>query len=161
MRSSSRAGFTLIEMILATLLVSIFFTMTAFLVPAWYASYNKLVNLNYARQIAVSVMGTIEGRIIYANDLEVVTGTDGVRRLKGNLDGEFMIPMEGETNLIEGLVYDDQFYMKNDISLEFDLDNDNRTCKVTVTVFKRGNSSETVLEKSRTIALVGKKKDMP
>lgn len=148
------AGFTLLEMILATALIGLFFTMAAMTVPVWYKVYAKSVNINYARQIAGSVMGAVEYQIRFANDIELEKGSDGVERLKGKYNmGKFSIPMEGTDNLIDGLVYDDDFFIHNDIKISFDLDDNKKVCTVTVEVLR---DEETVLIKSRGVMLVGR-----
>lgn len=155
----SEKGFTLIEMVIATALVSIFFTMVAFIVPVWYKAYGRILNVNYARQIANSTIGGIEEQIRFANQIEVVTEEDGVQRITGTIDGhQFYIPMKGtgtgEENppLIDGLVYDEDFFMNNDMKLSFELSADKKYCTVTVEISRDG---EKVLEKVRAVSLVG------
>jgi prepilin-type N-terminal cleavage/methylation domain-containing protein len=57
-------GFTLLEMVLVMALIGIFFTMVAFLVPVWYETYQNSMKLNYARQIADSVLGAVKNRFV-------------------------------------------------------------------------------------------------
>ena len=60
--------------------------------------------------------------------------------------------MEGTTNQIEGLVYDEKFFMNNDIELKFDMGPDKKYCTVTVTITRDGSE---VLTKSRAVMLSG------
>lgn len=147
-----RSGFTLLEMILVVALISVLFTMVSFLIPFWYKAYIKTVNVNYARQISNSVMGAVEEQIRFANKVEIIDDAS-VQRLTGKGSfGVFYIPMKESTNLIDGLVYDEKFFISNDISLKFSLGPDNEYCTITVTVL---HEEEKVLEKTRTVMLSG------
>ena len=83
------SGFTLLEMIITAALISVFFAMTAAVIPLWHKSYTKAINTNYARQIAGSVMGTIEQQIRFSNDVKIVdaagTEADSGNRITGKL----------------------------------------------------------------------------
>lgn len=154
---SNKKGFTLIEVVLVTALVSIMFAMVVAVIPTWYRAYNKTLRLNHARQMADSVIGTIEETTRFANDVTVEIDADSVQRLRGkNDEGSFAIPMEGSTNLIDGLVYDEKFYMNHDMELSFDLSADKSYCIVTVTITKDvGGTTEQTLQKERAIMLSG------
>lgn len=172
---SEKKGYTLLEVILVTALVGIFFTMAAGIVPTWYRAYMKTMELNHARQIADSIIGAIEENVRFANNVTVVPATadeSGVERLcgKDGKGGSFCIPRkkdenEDETgtgivntgkNQIDGLAYDEKYFMKHDVQLAFVLAENKKNCKVTVTVTKKENGAErTVLTKERTIALYG------
>lgn len=147
-----KSGFTLLEMIIVIALLSVFFTMVSFIIPFWYKAYTKTVNQNYARQIASSAMGAIEEQIRFANQVQVIQ--DGTtQRLTGkNAFGTFYIPMKDSTNLIDGLVYDEDFFMNNDITLSFTKSPGEDFCTVTVQVLREG---EKVLSKTRTVMLSG------
>lgn len=149
----SEAGFTLLEMVIVMALVSIFFTATASLVPFWYRAYEKTININYARQIANNAMGAVEQQIRFGNDLEVLQMEDSVERITGTgPNGRFYIPMKESTNLIEGLVYDKDFFKRNDITLSFSINPQQTHCTVNIKVWNRG---EKILEKSRAVPLAG------
>lgn len=154
---SNKKGFTLIEVVLVTALVSIMFAMVVAVIPTWYRAYNKTLRLNHARQMADSVIGTIEETTRFANDVTVEIDADSVQRLRGkNDEGSFAIPMEGSTNLIDGLVYDEKFYMNHDMELSFDLSADKSYCIVTVTITEDvGGTTEQTLQKERAIMLSG------
>lgn len=154
---ASKKGFTLIEVVLVTALISIMFAMVVAVIPTWYRAYNKTLRLNHARQMADSVVGTIEETIRFANDVTVDINADSVQRLRGkNEDGSFAIPMEGSTDLIDGLVYDEKFYMNHDMELAFDLSADKSYCIVTVTITEDvGGTTEQTLQKRRAIMLSG------
>lgn len=154
---SNKKGFTLIEVVLVTALVSIMFAMVVAVIPTWYRAYNKTLRLNHARQMADSVIGTIEETTRFANDVTVEIDADSVQRLRGkNDEGSFAIPMEGSTNLIDGLVYDEKFYMNHDMELTFDLSADKSYCIVTVTITEDvGGTTEQTLQKERAIMLSG------
>lgn len=158
----SEKGFTLLEMVLAAVLVTIFFSMVAALTPLWYKMYTKTIELNHARQIADSVMGTIEDKLRFANGVKIDdTEPDAaaVKRITGKSNGsKFFIPMKNTTNKIDGLVYDDAYFMNHDISLDFSPDNDASptSCVVTITITKdTGEGKQTVLTKTRTVGLYG------
>lgn len=155
----NKKGFTLLEVVLATALVSILFTMAAFVIPTWYKAYAQTVRLNYARQIADSVIGTIEEQVRFANKIEVIepSGEDPVQRLTGtNGSSRFHIPMEESTNLIDGLVYDEDYFMNHNIELSFALSTDKSYCMVSVAVTEeKGTGKQTVLTKTRAVVLSG------
>lgn len=153
----SKSGFTLIEVVLVTALISVMFAMIVAVIPTWYRAYNKTLRLNHARQMADSVIGTIEQTTRFANDITIDTDADAVQRLRGsNEDGTFAIPMEGSTNLVDGLVYDEKFYMNHDMELTFDLSADKSYCIVTVTFTEdMGGTKEQTLQKTRAIMLSG------
>ncbi|MGN0142422.1 MAG: type II secretion system protein [Roseburia sp.] len=171
-RLKDKRGFTLIEMVLVTAIIGIFFTMAAFIIPTWYRAYQDTLRLNYARQIADSVLGAVEEQIRFADELEIVTGAeDNVKRITGKRDGgRFYAPMEGSgwqgdpmtsvtgsTPLIDGLVYDEDFFMDNSIRLDFELGvnpSDPKWCRVTVQVVS-GDGTEVILTKERTVLLFG------
>lgn len=153
---TDRKGFTLIEVMLATAMVSIFFTMAALIVPTWYRAYARSVQINYARQIADSLMGTIEGQIRFANKLEVIAPTeaDSVERLTGVTgSSRFYIPMKESTNLIDGLVYDEDYFLNHDVRLSFELAADKSSCEVTVEIVEQ--NGETLLKRTRAVLLSG------
>lgn len=172
-KTGSREGFTLIEMIIATALVGIIFTMVAAIVPTWYKAYHKTMELNHARQIADSIMGTIEETLRFANELDVpdnpyVPGNppdwnDTNTCITGhNGSSKFRIPMEpldgesGEHFRIDGLVYDDNYLMGKKVELEFAEIFDatgKKACEVTVKLTEEDGT--TVLTKKRTVGLYG------
>lgn len=156
-RISSKKGFTLIEVVLVTALVSIMFATVVAVIPTWYRAYNKTLRLNHARQMADSVIGSIEENVRFANDVTVEIDADSVQRLRGkNDEGAFAIPMEGSTNLIDGLVYDEKFYMNHDMELSFDMSADKSYCIVTVTITEDvGGTKEQTLQKKRAVILSG------
>lgn len=156
-RLLERSGFTLLEMVLATALVSIFFTMAAMLLPTWYRAYTQAVELNHARQISDSVLGSVEQQLRFANQVEVETDAAGVERISGKAGGSrFHIPMEDSTNLIDGLVYDEDFFMNHDIELSFSLGETKEYCTVKVTVTrKEGAGTKQVLTRERAVSLSG------
>ena len=151
-----RRGFTLLEVILATAMVSIFFAMAAMIIPTWYKAYTKTTQLNHARQIADSVMGAVEGQVRFANQVEVLapTESDPVQRLTG-LSGShrFQIPMQGSTGYIDGLVYDEDFFLNHELALSFSLSPDHSYCDVTVEILAEDGSR--VLQKQRAVMLSG------
>lgn len=152
----SQKGFTLLEMILAVAIISIFFSTVALIVPSWYKSYESAININYARQIANSVVNIVEQQLLFADDVEIIepNGANETQRITGkNKAGKFTIPIENTTNKIDGLVYDDKFFIRNDIEVSFEMDENKTYCSITVKVIR---DTETVLIKERTVMLVGK-----
>lgn len=151
----NKRGFTLLEMAVAAAVVTLFFTMAAFLMPVWYQAYIKSINLNYCRQISGSVMGAIEQQLRFAGDIAVIEAgpTESVQRITGkNGNIRFSIPMEGTTDKIDGLVYDSDFFMNNEMALSFELDSGGSYCTVIITINRDGKK---VLEKTRAVLLTG------
>lgn len=156
-RIREKDGFTMLEMVLATALVSIFFAMVAMLLPVWYKAYTQAIELNHARQVTDSVIGAIEEQIKFANQMEIVTEEDGIERLTGKGESSrFHIPMEESSNLIDGLVYDEKFFMNHDIELSFSMDETKKFCRVKVTVTRgSGAEKQPVLTRERAVTLSG------
>lgn len=151
----SNKGFTLLEMVIVVGLVTVMFTTIALVIPTWYQAYIKSININYARQISTSVVGAIEQTVRFANKVDIIEPTeeDPVQRLVGkNGTIRFSIPMEDTQNQIDGLVYDEDYFMKNDMKLSFELADDKSYCMIHVLISRDGKK---VLEKSRAVSLVG------
>jgi prepilin-type N-terminal cleavage/methylation domain-containing protein len=183
-RKQNNKGFTLLEMVLVMAIIAVFFTMVAFLVPVWYKNYEDSMRLNYARQIADAVLGAVEEQIRFADDLTIVYSAPDddsyVERITGKAKGvRFYTPMEGTgwvgdaltstvkdtkkyadgmAPLIDGLVYDEDFFMENSIRLSFQLKPEGglpKRCEVTVQVVSE-DGTKLVLQKKRTVLLFGK-----
>ena len=147
-------GFTLIEMLIATALVALFFSMAVMVLPTWVQSYNEMITLSYARQIANGIIKAVESQVMFADNVAEVSGESGKIEGRGP-DGDFVIPETGSAGetLIAGLVYDKQFYreMKTNVSCSVTA---GEYCTVIVMVYdKNGNK---ILEKERSIKLVGR-----
>lgn len=169
-RLKSRQGFTLIEMIITTALVSIFFAAVAMIVPSWYKAYDSMSELNHARQIADSVIEAVEWQIRFADELTYVpaTGDGTVEYLEGKRGGtSFYVPMQQDgsmpTNniegsvMIDGLAYDADYFMNHELRLSFSNPEGMDYCTVTVEILrKQGDTVETVLTKERSIELTTK-----
>lgn len=159
-----KKGFTLIEMIIATALVGMMFTMVAAIVPTWYKAYHTSMELNHARQIADSIMGTIEEKLRFANEVKIPDGSSTSTYITGRSgSSSFQIPMEplegesGEHFRIDGLVYDEDYLMGNKVELQFTKVTDaagQTAYKVTVKLTEEDGTP--VLSKTRTVGLYGK-----
>lgn len=151
----NKKGFTLLEMAVAAAVVTLFFTMVAALMPVWYQAYIKSINLNYCRQISGSVMGAVEQQLRFAGDIAIIEAgpSEPVQRITGkNGNIRFSIPMEGTTDKIDGLVYDSDFFMNNEMALSFELNAEGEYCTVTITISRDGKK---VLGKTRAVLLAG------
>lgn len=149
-----RKGFTLIEMVTATALVAIFFTMAASVLPSWVTSYRHMVELSYARQISGSVFNAIEDQILFADEVrESVTVAGAIEGR--NRNGSFVIPEKSAdgTLLIEGLVYDREFYRGMKMKLVCTVEN-GKYCSVILTLLNEDGVK--LVENTRIIKLAGK-----
>lgn len=165
-RLKSRRGFTLIEMIITTALVSIFFAAVAMIVPSWYKAYTSMSELNHARQIADNVMEAVEWQIRFADEVRYEAAP--VDHLEGrNGSGSFCIPMweEGDmpvdgienSVMIDGLAYDADYFMNHELKLSFSDPAGTDYCTVTVEILrKQGDTVETIFTKERSIELTTK-----
>lgn len=149
-------GFTLIEMLTATALVAIFFTMAASVLPSWFQNYKNMITLSYARQIANTIVSAVEGQLLFASDVSIKPGSGNlaVTGKRGNTVVTIPETMEDGTQSIEGLVYDSRFYRGMDVKLTFEVNDSDRYCIVTVVV--KDADGSTILEKTRAVRLSGK-----
>ena len=169
-RLKSRRGFTMIEMIITTALVSIFFAAVALIVPSWYKAYTSMSELNHARQIADSVMEAVEWQIRFADTVEYVpvSADNPVEYLKGTSGGSsFCIPLWEDSNMptnniessvmIDGLAYDADYFMNHELRLSFSDPAGMDYCTVRVEILRtQGDTAETILTKERSIELTTK-----
>lgn len=151
-----KKGFTLIEMVMATALVAIFFTMAAAVLPAWFHNYKTIINLSYARQISNSIVAAVESQMMFAEGVDLLNGTDNTTIIGKKGATTIKIPErrpDGTIEKIEGLVYDDHFFRGLDVDMQFTVDKGNY-CNMVITV-KDADGSK-ILEKTRSIKLAGK-----
>lgn len=172
-------GFTMLEMILTVALVAIFFTVVAMVLPSLIRSYNSIVSVNYANQIADNIITAVEEQLTYASDVTV----DSSGKIsygypykeyieKGGNQG-FVIKTQtkeiklgdsnGDVPIIPGFVYDKKYYMDKKVEiiaktvpLNSDAEKTKHVCILTVNV--SDNSDNLILEKTRNIRLYGVQK---
>lgn len=170
-RLKSSRGFTMLEMIITTALVSIIFAAVAMIVPSWYKAYITMSELNHARQIADSVMEAVEWQIRFADEVEYVpvSADDPIERLKVENGGNSItyIPLLNEGNMpadniespvrIDGLAYDADYFMNHELHLSFSDPAGMDYCTVKVEILRtQGDTVETILTKERSIELTTK-----
>lgn len=166
-KSDSKKGFTLIEVILTVTLVAVFFTTVAAILPQWFKSYQNVISASNASQIANSVITAIDEQITYSGSVEVKKSSSTYTIYYLYKTGENReIQLGDDCKVIPGLAYDEKYFMNNELGIsaeisktfsESDTASEKNVCKLTVTLTNR-NTGKTVIKKVRYIRLYGPEK---
>lgn len=166
-KSDSKKGFTLIEVILTVTLVAVFFTTVAAILPQWFRSYQNVISASNASQIANSVITAIDEQITYSGSVEVKKSSSPYTIYYLYKTGENReIQLGDDCKVIPGLAYDEKYFMNNKLGIsaeisktfsESDTASEKNVCKLTVTLTNR-NTGKMVIKKVRYIRLYGPEK---
>lgn len=165
-KSDSKKGFTLIEVILTVTLVAVFFTTVAAILPQWFKSYQNVISASNASQIANSVITAIDEQITYSGSVEVKSGSPDTIYYLYKTGENREIQLGDDCKVIPGLAYDEKYLMNNKLGIsaiisktfsESDTASEKNVCKLTVTLTNR-NTGKTVIKKVRYIRLYGPEK---
>lgn len=166
-KSDSKKGFTLIEVILTVTLVAVFFTTVAAILPQWFKSYQNVISASNASQIANSVITAIDEQITYSGSVEVKKSSSPDTIYYLYKTGENReIQLGDDCKVIPGLAYDEKYFMNNELGIsaeisktfsESDTASEKNVCKLTVTLTNR-NTGKMVIKKVRYIRLYGPEK---
>lgn len=159
------SGFTMLEMIITLVLVSIFFTGVVTILPVLTKSYNKIISLNYARQIATSVSEAVNEQLRYADDV-VLDGDKSIKYKYNGKSSESEIALKTRNGAIPGLVYNtvynqdykSNYYMDKDMELAAEMNDSSdgkKVIKITINIFNR-DGTEPIFTKVRVVRLYGK-----
>lgn len=165
-KSDSKKGFTLIEVILTVTLVAVFFTTVAAILPQWFKSYQNVISASNASQIANSVITAIDEQITYSGSVEVKPGSPYTIYYLYKTGENREIQLGDDCKVIPGLAYDEKYFMNNKLGIsaeisktfsESDTASEKNVCKLTVTLTNR-NTGKMVIKKVRYIRLYGPEK---
>lgn len=151
-------GFTMIEMIITVMITAIFFSSVVVILPAVTKSYNKVISLNYARQIATSVSDAVAEQLTYAKDVKIVETAEGKSALSYSYQGSLREIVLKENGTIPGLMYDDGYYMDKKVVLGASIevkDSGNTVCTLDIKVYNKEGTPDLILKKERVIRLYG------
>lgn len=165
-KSDSKKGFTLIEVILTVTLVAVFFTTVAAILPQWFKSYQNVISASNASQIANSVITAIDEQITYSGAVEVKQGSPDTIYYLYKSGENREIQLGDDCKVIPGLTYDEKYFMNNKLGIkakisknfsESDTVSKRNVCELTVTLTNR-NTNKMVIKKVRYIRLYGPEK---
>lgn|GEM_PF-4236356 len=143
----SKKGFTLLELVIAMTVSTVLMLGVAGIMPSLMRTHARSIDHLYARAIANSVEEALQNELSFATDISV---TDGGARLTYTGDyGQKTIDGQADPPVIEGLAYDQKYYMGKTVTIAFSYAADVVTADVTVTG-QQGN----LLEESRRLIRV-------